>query len=341
MSAPFGPKPIATAEAGDLLMITRGTGAALEVEKLDPVAAATAALIAAGIDALLGGDAWRSGGGSGTGSSASTVLHGSGAPASELGNTDDFYIRTSDWTIWGPKAAGSWGEPVPLIGPAGSNGTNGSNGSNGAAFFSGAGTPASGTGTDGDWYFDTAARSLHGPKTAGAWGSGTSLVGAAGAAGATVNLRKTATHIEYQHVGDADWTQLVVLSDITGPGGAAGSNGTNGTNGADGATLAGINPQSATSYTLALGDASKLVECSNAAAITVTVPPQSSVAFPISTVVHVAQAGAGQVTIAPGAGVTIKLHADFSPKTLGPEAVVSLAKVATDTWRLFGLLEVA
>ena len=36
MSAPFGPKAAVAAEAGDLFLITRGNGAGLEVEKLDP-----------------------------------------------------------------------------------------------------------------------------------------------------------------------------------------------------------------------------------------------------------------------------------------------------------------
>ena len=57
--------------------------------------------------------------------------------------------------------------------------------------------------------------------------------------------------------------------------------------------------------------------------------------------IHVAQAGAGQVTIAAGSGVTIKKHAAFNARTLGQEAVVSLAKTGTDSWRLFGLLEAA
>ena len=41
-----------------------------------------------------------------------------------------------------------------------------------------------------------------------------------------------------------------------------------------------MNPQTGTSYTLVLADAAKIVECANAAAITLTVPPNSSVAFP-------------------------------------------------------------
>jgi hypothetical protein len=101
----------------------------------------------------------------------------------------------------------------------------------------------------------------------------------------------------------------------------------------------GINSQTGTTYTLVLGDAQKMVELTNASAITLTVPLNSTVAYPINTVVHLAQGGAGQVTIAATGGVTIKKSALVNAKLAGQESVCSLAKVATDTWRLFGDLE--
>lgn len=63
-------------------------------------------------------------------------------------------------------------------------GTNGSNGTNGYSVLSGSGAPSSGLGVNGDFYIDTAAKDLYGPKTAGAWGSPTSLIGPAGSTGA-------------------------------------------------------------------------------------------------------------------------------------------------------------
>jgi len=60
-----------------------------------------------------------------------------------------------------------------------------------------------------------------------------------------------------------------------------------------------------TTYTFDLNDAGCLCMFNNALAITVTVPPNSSVAFPIGTQIEVAQTGAGKVTFAQGAGVTI------------------------------------
>ncbi len=64
-----------------------------------------------------------------------------------------------------------------------------------------------------------------------------------------------------------------------------------------------FNAQTGTSYTLAIGDAAGvLVTASNASAITVTVPPS---VFSTGQQINLQQIGAGQVTFAQGAGVTI------------------------------------
>ncbi len=95
-----------------------------------------------------------------------------------------------------------------------------------------------------------------------------------------------------------------------------------------------INQQSGTTYTTVLTDRDTLIECSNASAITVTVPPNSSVAYPIGTSIDILQTGAGQVTIAAGSGVTVnstpglKLRAQWSSATL--------FKRGTDTWVVMG-----
>ena len=124
MAAPFGPKTAVDAEAGDLVLVSRGTGAALEVEKLDPSGASLAALIATGLDAFLGGSDWRTGGtGGGGGGGGAALLSGTGAASG--GAHGDFDTRTADWTIAGPKAAGVWPTPVSLVGPAGATGATG------------------------------------------------------------------------------------------------------------------------------------------------------------------------------------------------------------------------
>lgn len=70
-------------------------------------------------------------------------------------------------TTWNDLASGGGGAP----------------GQDGRTILSGAGPPSSGLGSDGDFYINTAAKTVSGPKWAGAWGSETSLVGPPGARG--------------------------------------------------------------------------------------------------------------------------------------------------------------
>lgn len=101
--------------------------------------------------------------------------------------------------------------------------------------------------------------------------------------------------------------------------------------------LLGANNQTGTSYTLALTDASLVVECNNASAVTLTVPPNSSVAFDVGTVVEVYQQGAGQVTITAGSGVT--LRAPNGAKTAAQYAVAAIWKRGTNEWVVTGDVE--
>ncbi len=99
------------------------------------------------------------------------------------------------------------------------------------------------------------------------------------------------------------------------------------------------NAQTGTAYTLVLADAFKLVAMNNAAANTLTVPPNSDVAFPLGTRIDLSQDGAGQTTIAAGSGVTIR-----TPETLKLRkqwGKATLIKRATNTWDLEGNLEAA
>ena len=98
-----------------------------------------------------------------------------------------------------------------------------------------------------------------------------------------------------------------------------------------------FNAQTGTSYTLALTDVAKVVSLTNAAAITLTVPTNATVAFPIGTQILLYQGGAGNVTIS-GAGVT--LRSDGSKLKLNAQyAVAGLLKLATDEWVAFGNLK--
>jgi hypothetical protein len=88
-------------------------------------------------------------------------------------------------------------------------------------------------------------------------------------------------------------------------------------------------------YTLTLTDAGCAVEVTSSSAVSVTVPPNSSVAFPVGSVIEVAQLGAGQVTIAAGSGVTINSAGSLT-KTRAQYSSASLRKRGTDTWLLVG-----
>ncbi len=94
-----------------------------------------------------------------------------------------------------------------------------------------------------------------------------------------------------------------------------------------------LNAQTGTTYTLVLTDNGRLVTLSNAAAITLTVPLNSSVAFATGAVVNIQQIGAGQVTVAGASGVTVtgtgtKLRTQYS--------AAALVKTGTDSWTLIG-----
>lgn len=97
--------------------------------------------------------------------------------------------------------------------------------------------------------------------------------------------------------------------------------------------LLSLNQQTA-SYTLTLADGGVQVEISNASANTLTVPTNSSVAFPIGTVIVFVQTGVGQTTVTASAGVTINGTPGLKLRTQW--SVATLTKRATDTWLLAG-----
>ena len=98
-----------------------------------------------------------------------------------------------------------------------------------------------------------------------------------------------------------------------------------------------INAQTGTTYTTVLADRSKLVTLDNASAVTVTIPPNSSVAYPTGTKIDLLAKGAGQVTVAAGSGVTV--NSAQSLKLRAQWSAASAIKLATDTWVLVGDLQ--
>ena len=100
----------------------------------------------------------------------------------------------------------------------------------------------------------------------------------------------------------------------------------------------GITTDTSTGYTTVLSDNGKLITLSNASAITATIPPNSSVAYPIGAQLNFVQLGAGQVTFTQGVGVTIvSTGATASaPKTRAQYSTATAIQTSTNNWLVAG-----
>jgi hypothetical protein len=100
----------------------------------------------------------------------------------------------------------------------------------------------------------------------------------------------------------------------------------------------GINAQTGTTYTTVLADNGKLTTLTNASAIAVTIPPNSSVAYPVGAQINMAQLGAGQVTVSGGVGVTVvSTGATAStPKARAQYSSLTAVQTSTDNWLVVG-----
>lgn len=98
---------------------------------------------------------------------------------------------------------------------------------------------------------------------------------------------------------------------------------------------AAVNNQTGTSYQTTLADANDMVTLNNAAAIVLTIPPNSTVAYLIGTQIAFQQLGAGQVTLTAGSGVTFR-SADDAYKLTKQYSGAFVMKIASDTWGIFG-----
>jgi hypothetical protein len=164
-------------------------------------------------------------------------------------------------------------------------------------------------------------------------GVDTSFVDLKGGTSGQVLSKASATDLDYTWVTPeiGDITSVVAGTGLTG----------GGTSGA--VTLSfdyavgnqSIESAQTASYTLVIGDAGKTVTMTNASANNLTVPPNSSVAFPVNTRIDIIQYGAGQTTIVAGAGVTI-YSSGSKLKLTGQYSGASLWKKSSDTWVLVG-----
>ena len=107
------------------------------------------------------------------------------------------------------------------------------------------------------------------------------------------------------------------------------------------------NAQTGTTYTTVLGDANNLITLSNASAVTVTVPLNSSVAYPINTVLSFEQLGTGNTSICPASGAVVTFQSarfgqttSSSPVTgcialNGIYGLLQMKQTSTNNWYVF------
>lgn len=98
-------------------------------------------------------------------------------------------------------------------------------------------------------------------------------------------------------------------------------------------SLTTINQQTS-SYTPVITDRDKLVEINSSSGVTLTIPTNASVAYPVGTSFDILQTGTGQVTIAGDSGVTVNSTPGLKLRTQWSSA--TLFKRGTDTWVVYG-----
>ena len=246
------------------------------------------------------------------GPAGNLILSGSFAPNSSIGNNGDYYIRTDNNTLIGPKVAGAWPPTgVSLVGPAGASGANGAAGAQGPA------GPAGPTGPQGP---------------AGTTGP----AGAAGAAGPQ---------------GPAGPVGATGATGATGPQGPAGSNGANSSTGVTAfrdlsSTIGtwtlkadapvGTATPGGTEATANTTDAGVIIVTSTGNPNIIRVPVGLT-NFPVNHNVTVMQGGNGQVQILPvdGSGVTIRSANDMTYLRTKYSAA-TLVKKSNTEWVMFG-----
>ncbi len=95
---------------------------------------------------------------------------------------------------------------------------------------------------------------------------------------------------------------------------------------------------SGSSYTLEITDLAKtIVTTATSGEVAITVPPQSSVNFPLGTTLQILQEGVGRVVITPGSGVTVNnVGGILALKNRYRYSFINLYKYAENSWIVIG-----
>lgn len=227
------------------------------------------------------------------GANGRTILNGTSAPTTE-GEDGDFYLHTSTFMLYGPKAAGSWPVGVSLIGPQGIQGEQGEQGepgedgivgSDGKTWTSGSSAPSGGV--DGDFYLQETTYDVY-KKISGTWTLILNVKGADGPPGADGDNGLSYPAYAYT-IKTADY--IAVTGDFSGN------------------KAIGMNVVSANNFTVNSG------------------------LSPVEPVTII-QIGAGRTTIVAGSGVSI--YSSNGLKLRTQNSVASLLPFGTNTYILSG-----
>ena len=92
------------------------------------------------------------------------------------------------------------------------------------------------------------------------------------------------------------------------------------------------------SYTLEITDLTKtIVTTATSGDVTITVPTNSSVNFPLGSTITLFQSAAGRIVISPAVGVTLKSLGDFASfKNRFSFSFITLYQYAANSWVVVG-----